>query len=347
MDLSLIVANWRRIVAMAHGAQTAAVVKANAYGLGADQCGRALAKAGCRRFYVAWECEGVALRQALGPDVEIAVFHGPRTSRLHEFLSHGLSPVINSLDQARIWIAASDAPYALHLDTGMSRLGVQASDWASAANLLRDHPPSLLLSHLACPDEPLNPFNNHQRTRFLEGASLWPGVPRSLSATAGVLLGPEFSFDEVRPGIGIFGGGPTAPDGTRPAAAVRLLAHILQLRTIVAGGSVGYGATWRADGERKLATVGLGYADGFLRAASNRGYGVVKGVRVPIVGRVSMDLIVLDVTNANAGLGDAVELFGPNIDLAAQADAMGTIDYELLTRIGDRVTRIYHHGGAS
>ncbi len=338
------VANWRMLAALAPGAAASAVVKADAYGLGAAQAARALAAAGCRRFYVAWPQEAVALRQTLGAGYEIVVLNGFAGSGAGLFAKHDLQPVLNSMQDMRDWIAlGSGRPQAaLHLDTGMNRLGLSANDWAAAADAMREAQPARILSHLACADEPGgHPMNTLQLGRFREGASLWPGVARCLSATAGVYLGPDYAFEEIRPGIGLYGGGPAPPAGRRLETVLTLRTPVLQVREIGAGDTAGYGATWSADRPMRIATIGIGYADGFLRAASNRGYARVQGEKRPVLGRVSMDLVVIDATGLSVNQGDPVELLGASMSLEDQAAAMSTIDYELLTRIGARVRRIY------
>jgi alanine racemase len=343
IDLSALVANWRMLGRRAAPAEAAAVVKADAYGLGAAPVAQVLAKAGCRRFYVAWPHEGVELRKALGAGPGIAIFHGPAPDNVALFAQAQLEPVLNSLDQVRLWIAAGAAPAALHVDTGMSRLGVAEADWRAAATAWPA--PTLLVSHLACADEPDGgPKNQSQLEAFGRASTFWPSARRSLAATAGVYLGPRYAMDEIRPGIGLYGGGPIPATGEAPLPVVTLTAPILQLREIGPGETIGYGATFTAKQRHTLATVGIGYADGFLRAASNRGYGVVRGARRPSLGRVSMDLTILDVTGVSAAVGDEVELMGVNLPLREQAQAMCTIDYELLTRLGHRIRRTYVGG---
>ena len=347
IDIGAVVENWRMFSRRAAPGKAAAVVKADSYGLGAARIAPALARAGCTRFYVAWAREGIELRKAVGANVEIAVFHGPASDTVEEFVAFNLEPVLNSLEQIDIWRGRTNMQraYSLHVDTGMNRLGVSKSDWAEAA---RQAPsPHYLLSHLARADEQ-HAMNASQLEQFGKAASLWPQTPhkppRSLSATGGAYLGPTFTLDEVRPGIGLYGGGPVPSEGPAPRTVVTLTTPILQVRRVGRGETVGYGSTWASDGDRTLATVGLGYADGFLRAASNRGNAVVGGVRRPIVGRVSMDLIVVDVTGTNTKPGDEIEFLGPNMPLTEVASAMGTIDYELLTRIGSRVERTWSGG---
>lgn len=345
IDLSSIVDNWRMFSRRAAPGRAAAVVKADAYGLGAAQVAKALAKAGCTRFYVAWPKEGADLRKALGAGPDIVVFNGPAPQTLKVFVEHDLEPVLNSIEQIRLWRhtpGLMNAQHSLHVDTGMNRLGLSPADWLDAAPLAPR--PHRLISHLACAEEPGNAMNEQQLALFERASSLWSASPRSLAASAGAYLGAAYTLDEVRAGIGLYGGGPAPADGEAPKCVVTLTAPILQVRGVKAGAASGYGATWTANGDRTLATVGLGYADGFLRAASNRGMAVVHGERRPIVGRVSMDLIVVDVTGTIARPGDDIEFLGPNMPLAEVARSMGTIDYELLTRLGSRVERVWSGG---
>ena len=343
IDLDAIIANWRMFQRRVEPAHACAVVKANAYGLGADTVGPALAKAGCSRFYVAWPSEGGALRRAIGPIPEITVFHGPTPDTMNIFQLYNLTPVLNSLDQIDLWLTGNSAPRpaALHIDVGMSRLGLSEANWAAAAKMLPK--PARLISHLSCGDED-SPNNAAQLETFERATKLWPGVPRSLSATGGSYLGKPYYFEEVRPGIGLYGGGPKPAEGSAPHTVLTLTAPILQVRDIKAGTPVGYGGTWTAKADTTLATVGLGYADGFLRSASNTGMAFVAGQKRPIVGRVSMDLIIVDVTGLSVSPGDEIEFVGPNMPIGEVAGAMHTIDYEILTRLGSRFERTYTGG---
>jgi len=343
INVAAAVANWRMLASVARGASAAAVVKADGYGLGAAQIAGALARAGCRRFYVAWPQEGAALRKTLGAGPEIAVLNGFAGGGAAPFRDHDLQPVLNSMQDLKDWIAlGADRPRAaLHLDTGMNRLGLSGGDWSDAAELTRSSPPGMILSHLACADEPAHPLNTRQLDRIREGAALWAGTPRSFAATAGIYLGADYAMEEVRCGIGLYGGGPAPPPGYALSTVLTLTTPVLQVRSIGAGETVGYGATFTSASPLQTATIGIGYADGFLRAASNRGYAVVQGEKRPILGRVSMDLVVLDVTGLNVSQGDPVELAGPAAPIGELATAMSTIDYELLTRIGSRVRRVY------
>jgi alanine racemase len=282
IDLGAVVENWRMLARRVAPARTAAVVKANAYGLGAARIATALAEAGARRFYVAWPQEGAALRATLGPDVEIAVFHGADKETLPLFKEADLQPVINTASMLALWLLqARGRSYALHVDTGMNRLGLSESEWAAAKKITSAQPPAVVLSHLARADEPDDAMNDRQLQRFWRAAMLWPGAVFSLSATAGIYLGDRFHFNEVRPGIGLYGGGPVPVEGEGVKRVIRLTAPILQTRQIEAGESVGYGGAWRALTPTRLAVVGIGYADGFLRSASSKGHAVVSGEICP------------------------------------------------------------------
>lgn len=340
IDLNALKSNWLSLAKQSSPARAAAVVKANGYGLGASEIAGALAEAGARRFYVAWPHEGAQLRTSLGAEPEIAVFHGPSKSSLALFAEANLQPVINSVEQLGLWRSfAPDMPYALQIDTGMNRLGIASTRWAEVSETAT--PPNYILSHLACADEPGHPLNDLQRSRFEEAALLWPSAKRSLSATAGIYLGAKYRFDEVRPGIGVFGGGPAAHGAPELKTVLRLLASIVQVRDIAAGQAIGYGASWISASPTRVAIVGVGYADGFLRSASGRGLVSIGGNLCPVVGRVSMDLIAVDVADLRVSEGDKVELLGEAVSLTEQSKRMSTIDYELLTRLGPRAVRIY------
>jgi len=346
IDLQTLQANYTAISRLASGAETAAVVKADAYGLGMRQVARALTQVGCETFFVAHSAEGLALRRVLGPHPTIMVLNGPDEEDLRAILSADLTPVINSLDQLSRWLAVApdgERKLVLHLDTGMARLGLQSVDMGEARELIGAGPVAMVMSHLACPDAPSNPMNARQLAVFRDLAKLFPGAAKSLSATAGAYLGPAFCFDMLRPGIGLYGGGPPPPATVTIAPVVTLRAPILSIMHAQAGDTCGYGATWTSDRPRRLATLAIGYADGYLRTLSNRGFGILNGVRCPLVGRVSMDLISLDVSAAqdDAIPGAMIELIGPHAPLEEVAERAGTIGYELLTRLGPRIARRY------
>jgi alanine racemase len=339
VDLDAIVGNWRAVRSrLASGCRAAAVLKADGYGLGAIPIAQALHRAGCTRFFIATMEEGIALRPAV-PEAEILVLNGVVPDEVALFRAHRLIPMLNSLRQLAAWGDAG--PCALHIDTGMSRLGVtleEARGLTAPAGLL------LISSHLACADEPDQPMNRRQLAEFAALRPLFPGVEASLAASSGIFLGPEWHADWVRPGAALYGVNPIRGLPNPMAQVVRLEAKILQIREIDQGGTVGYGATHRAGGKSLLATVGVGYADGLMRCLSNRGHGYVGETRVPLVGRISMDLTVFDVTaipKSQLGEGAAIELIGHSNTVDDLAEAAGTIGYEILTSLGPRLNRRY------
>lgn len=328
VDLGAVARNWRRLCGL-HGAEVAAVVKADAYGLGAEAVAPALARAGCRTFFVAQAAEGAALRRALGAGPTVAVLNGCTPE---EAAGHALTPVLNSLAD----LAAHGGRGMLHLDTGMARLGLPPAEWGEAAALWS---PPWAMSHLVASEEAENPVNEAQRRRFAEGAALFPRARRSLANSSGIFLGEGFRTDLARPGAALWGLNPTPGQPNPMERVVRLAAPILQIRDVPAGATVGYGGAWVAPRPSRIATVAIGYADGLPRAFGQRGWGEVAVVRVPVAGRVSMDLTTFDVTDApGAKPGALVELPEPDII----AEAAGTIGYEVLTRLGRRFER--RHG---
>jgi alanine racemase len=348
IDLAAVAANWRLLSRCAAPAECAAVVKADAYGLGAHRVAPALAAAGCRRFFVATLDEGIALRAALGPCCEIAVFNGPCAGTEAEFVAHDLVPVLNDSAQIALWRAVCAAhgggAAMLHVDTGMARLGLPLRDFAGQAAALRALPWRALLSHLACAAEPLHPLNEAQRRRFLAARAALPGPPASLAASSGIFLGRAFHGDFVRPGAALYGVNPQPGSANPMRPVVRLEARILQVREVDKGQSVGYGAAWTALAPARLATVAVGYADGWPRSFGRRGSGRLGGVRVPLAGRISMDLMVFDVTAADPALarpGGFITLLDEEYGVDAAAAAAGTIGYELLTALGRRYHRAY------
>ena len=328
---------------------TAAVVKADAYGLGLAGVVPALLACGCDSFFVARLEEGVALR-ARAPSARIFVLDGATGDSVSALNAHALIPVLGSLAQIAAWrTQANGAPAALHVDTGMNRLGLPLAELPQAARQLEGITVALVMSHLACSDDPYNPMNARQLARFKDALARLPPAPASLAASGGVFLGKEYHFDLVRPGIGLYGGHPQPDAALNPMpnpmqCAVQLTGTVLQVRTIAEGDCVGYGATFSAKRPTTIAAVALGYADGVLRAASNRASAVIGGQRAPLVGRVSMDLITLDVSGIDGvAVGDEAELFGPALPVDEAAAAWGTISYELLTGLSRRVPRIYMH----
>ncbi|MCC6471930.1 MAG: alanine racemase [Alphaproteobacteria bacterium] len=363
IDLDAVRANWRLLGERTRPAPCAAVLKANAYGLGAARVGPALARAGCRQFFVAQLAEGVALRQALRDktaNTSIFVLNGVMESERLSFEAHGLVPCLNDLGQVDRWAQFArrlerKLPAALQVDTGMNRLGLPAAELdrlAGEPERLAGIDLRLVMSHLACADEPDHPLNRRQLDRFRTAAARLPAARASLAASSGIFLGPDFHFDLARPGVALYGANPTPWTANPMTQVVRLQGKILQVRSVDRGETVGYGASHRFIRPRRIATVGVGYADGFLRAASDRGGAVLGGVAAPIVGRVSMDLITLDVSDAPEELarpGVLVDLIGGDgsgrgrslEDVAADA---GTIPYEILTALGQRYERRYLGG---
>jgi alanine racemase len=357
VDLDAVAANYRLLAARAAGAVVAGVMKADAYGLGMDRVAPALVRAGCRVFFTAHLDEGVRLRGIVPADCTIHVLHGPPPGTAADFVAHRLIPVLNDPGQMREWSAlcarlGRRLAAAVQVDSGMSRMGLSPADLAALGDprdWLTPFEPVLLMSHLACADVPDHPMNARQRERFDAIRAAFPAIRASLANSSAVFLGADFHYDLVRPGAALYGIDPQPghPDTGRAnplRQAVSLDARIVQVRTIAAGDAVGYGARYVADGPRRIATIGVGYADGWLRTLSGRGFAYVDGVRVPIAGTVSMDSITLDVTGipeARLAPGMTVELLGPNQHVDAVAAEAGTIGYEVLTRLGGRFERIY------
>ncbi|MEM0922905.1 MAG: alanine racemase [Pseudomonadota bacterium] len=338
VDLSSIAANWRALDALTPPeCETAAVVKADAYGCGLARVGRALKAEGCRSFFVATPEEGARLRQALGAAPQIYILAGYATEEEAGFRTHNLRPVLNAPEQLSAWLSGPAGPAILQLDTGMNRLGMEPAELAAIGEL----PPQIthLMSHLACADEPEHPQNAAQLLAF-QAMTEGRQTGRTLSATAGILLGSDYHFEMIRPGIGLYGGLPFSQG--RHAVAVEV--PILQIRDIEAGESVGYGAQYIAPRDGRIATLAAGYADGLIRQMGNSGQaaGVIHNRPVPFAGRVSMDLVTLDITDVpEAGPGDMVELIGPNQSIDAIAAMTGTIGHEILTSLGHRYRRVY------
>lgn len=355
--LGAIVSNYRFCQRRAGPAAAAAVVKADAYGLGASEVSRALSNAGCDTFFVARVEEGVNLRPVV-PQARIFVLDGAPADSVPALITHRLTPVLNSLPQIAAWQAAAKETRtaldcAIHIDTGMNRLGlpgddlsILAAEWNKRLGALRA---VLLMSHLACADDVGSKMNGAQLDRFRTALAMLPPTPASLASSGGVLLGKDYAFDLVRPGIGLYGGNvQDTPTNPFSVAAV-LVGRILQLRRVDRGEAVGYGATFQAKRPTLLATVALGYADGLMRAIGNRGQAAIEGNRAPIVGRISMDLTTLDVTDVPRDLlssDTVVEFLGDTISLEDAARAGDTAAYEILTAISPRVPRSYSESAA-
>ena len=335
INLGAICANWQALDALSGGTcETAAVIKADAYGLGAKQVGPALARAGARTFFVATAEEGAALRMAVGSDPRIFVFSGHMSGDTALLSQARLIPLLNDAAQcARHHTALPDHPYGIQLDTGMSRLGVAQQDWPDVQASQGGTRPALIMSHLACADEPDHEMNARQLARF---RAMTDGIqtPRSLGATGGILLGPQYHFDLTRPGVGLYGGKPFA----QAQSVVQLDLPVVQTRRIAKGASVGYANSWIAPRPSRIATVASGYADGILRSLSDKLTLWHGQIAVPVVGRVSMDLLTADVTDLNE-LPEMLTLLGPKQGVDELATCAGTIGYEILTSLGPRYAR--------
>ncbi|WP_323041288.1 alanine racemase [Gemmobacter sp.] len=340
IDLDAICANWRAMDrATAASVQTAAVVKADAYGLGAARVARALAQAGARRFFVAATEEGAALRQILGPGPEISVLSGHMAGDTDMIGDLDLVPMLNSLDQiTRHLETLPGRPFGIQLDTGMNRLGMEPDDWAAVAGIVLEARPQLLMSHLACSDMPDADLNLQQLDTF-RALTDGLGIARSLSATGGILLGPDYHFDLTRPGIGLYGGDPFA----QAQKVVTLSLPIIQTRMVEAGEYVGYAMGWQATAPTHVATLAAGYADGLPRALSGKATVWAGDIPCPVLGRVSMDMIAADISHL-AEVPDALDILGPQQGVDDLAAIAGTIGYEILTSLGARYARRYVSG---
>ena len=361
VDLDAICANWRKLEKTAVPAECAAVIKADAYGCGLDPVARALALAGCKTFFVATLDEARAARAAL-PSAALYVLGGFVQNTGEAYAKIDAKPVMGDLNELAEWDvfcrrSGWTGGAAIHIDTGMNRLGltrVEAQGLIPRINA-GDHGITLVMSHLACAESLNHPLNARQLASFREIAGVFSGVPASLSNSSGIFLGAPFQFDLVRPGAALYGVNPT-PEADNPMqAVVELKARVMQIRDIERGESVGYGGTWTARRPTRLAIVSAGYADGYLRAGSSndgtRGADVmVAGKRCPVAGRISMDLLAVDVTDIEKNAvrrGHMVTLIGDGITVDELAHHFGTIGYEVLTSLGPRYARVYKGGSTT
>lgn len=341
VDLDALAANYATIRAQATGAEVAAMLKANAYGLGGSHVAARLWAAGARSFFTAGVGGAEALRGLLGPKADVYVLDGCRDHDASRLIAAGLIPVLNSLEQVEAWKAGGGARHlaALHVDTGMNRLGLRPEEAETVAG--SDLPVSLVMSHLACGDVENHPMNRRQLEAFSAVRPLFPNARASLANSGGVFHGPDYAFDMVRPGVALYGGGPWGRPDPRIAAVGTLEAEILQVRDLPPGETIGYAASFTAKAPLRIATVGVGYADGVLRSHQPNGKVWFDGALRPMLGRISMDTLAVDMTGcAAAKAGRFVELFGPNRNVDEAAADAGTIAYELLTSVGTRVERI-------
>jgi len=349
VDLEAVTANWLLLAGRAAGAECAAVVKADAYGLGAAEVATALQDAGCRTFFVAHLEEGLSLRRTLGSGSRIFVLNGTPPDTQEEFGQAALTPVVGTINELQAWrkhaaTKRGPIPVALQLDTGMSRLGLSPSDVSGIAadtTLLRGIHIELVMSHLACADEPGHSANESQRSRFQRLRRMLPQAPASIANSSGTFLGEGFHFSMIRPGAALYGINPTPYQANPMCQVVKLAARVLQVRQARAGTGIGYGHAARARRRSTLATIALGYADGWPRQASGAAY--YRGQRLPFIGRVSMDSIILDVTGCSnpPREGDLVEFICPSQTVDEIGRLAGSIGYEVLTRLGRRFHRRY------
>lgn len=356
INLDAIASNWRALSDRVRPARCGAVVKADAYGLGAARVIPALADAGCSVFFVATPGEAEAAR-ALLPKADLYALDSLAGDRGETFARLGVTPVLSTLDDVARWSALARArraelPAALHIDTGLNRLGLPARDvrrLASEVELRDGLALRLVMSHLASADNPADAKNREQLLAFETLTALFPGVPRSLAASDGLMLGPAYHFDLVRPGYALYGGQASQSNPAPVRAAVTVMARILAINDVPRGETVGYSATWRAMRPSRVATIAAGYADGVPRSASAPdgrpgGYVMIGDTLAPIVGRVSMDLITVDVTDVPAGIaraGEFAKLIGDGLSIEDAGYSAGTIGYEILTRLGQRFQRVY------
>ncbi len=359
IDLGRLAANWSALARSAPGAETAAVIKADAYGIGIGPAARALAAAGCRTFFVALPEEGIRARVA-APNAVIYVLDGLIEGSSRTLADANLRPVLGSWAEIEEWAAfketGAQTGCAIHVDTGMNRLGLslhEALELAQRPDLLRRISPDLLMSHLVASEEKTNPVNLRQLALFNEIRANFPNVPGSLANSAGIMRGPEYHFDLVRPGIALYGAAP-GPDSFGPTQpVVTAEARVLLVREADEGETVGYGGAHRLIRSSRVAILGAGYADGYHRR-SNAGaphagaHVLIRGKPAPLLGRVSMDLIAVDVTDIRAASrGDWAELFGRHLPVDQVAAFAGTVGYELLTGLGRRYERTYVGGDAT
>lgn len=348
IDLAAIAKNYQILQQKAGRAEVASVVKANAYGLGIEQVAKALEKAGSKSFFVANLDEGIELRSIL-PKSSIYIFHGVRKDQEEIFVRNSLIPVLNDLYQIKLWndYAAKHSKKLaaiIHIDTGMNRLGLQIKDIdkISRNNIELKY----VMSHLARSSED-SAMNKQQLEKFIGARRNFVGVPATLANSSGIFLGTDYCCDMARTGIALYGSNPIPKDKNPMQNVVTLKTKILQIRQVDSATTVGYGATKEVDAGSRLATIPVGYADGYLRSLSNKGSAYVEGIEAPIVGRVSMDLIVVDITQApeqKIKVGTEIELIGRHVPVDLVAKNAGTIGYEILTSLGMRYKREYKNG---
>ena len=356
IDLAALQSNWKALAAEAQAhspaTETGAAIKGEAYGLGMEQAAKALWAAGCRSFFVARPFEGQQLRAIL-PEALIFVLDGLYAGQADYYLAHELYPALISLDEAKDWAAnGKGKPCAVHVDTGINRMGMTAEEFTSVVAMKDQLRIVMVMSHLACSDEPAHPLNAKQRDLFAKYRAMLPDVPASFANSSGIYLGDGYMYDLVRPGVALYGGNPLPGHSNPMKPVVTLQLKIMQTRIVKKGDTIGYSATWTAPRDSRIALLGAGYRDGIPRKLSwsadkPAAQVYVGGRRIDVVGRVSMDMMAIDVTElpeAATPRGTLVEIFGPNIPVDEAAGYAGTISYELLTHLGNRYHRRYIDG---
>jgi alanine racemase len=347
IDLNALAANWLALDAR-HAGATAGVVKANAYGLGAKYVAPKLFAAGCRHFFVAHLSEALAIRNFV-PGAMLAVLNGLLPGEATEYSKHEILPVLGSLAEIALWRNEAarlerPLPALLHFDTGISRLGIPQAEFAALRDdrsLLDGIAVQFLMTHLVSAEIPDDPINQLQLARFAAIRAAFPGVPASIANSSGMFLGPEFGLNLTRPGAALYGINPKPGSPNPMRQVVQLRARIMQVQNLAPGGTVGYNGIWTAQRPSRIAVLSVGYADGYLRSLSNSGSAMFNGSRIPLVGRVSMDLTTFDITDTPAQAGDTLDLIGPGHDADALAKEAGTNGYEILTSLGRRYQRRY------
>ncbi|CAN5896235.1 alanine racemase [soil metagenome] len=352
IDLHALRQNYRTLRQRLGAAQCGAAVKADAYGLGAVRVSQTLVDEGCKHLFVAHLEEAIALRPHIPESVAIYVMHGSPVGYEAEFIEHRCVPILNSVDQILAWRELAQSrqmalPAIIQLDTGMSRMGLSGKEvqaWLADPGFIRGIDLQYLMSHLACAEDQQHPMNQQQLQAFRALRGLLPSCGASLANSSGIFLGAEFHFDLARPGAALYGVAPVAGMVNPMQAVAHLQGRIIQTREIAAGAGVGYGLTWRSTETSRIATVAVGYADGWLRSLSNRGVAHIAGIAAPMVGNVSMDTITLDVSRIpveQLGPGTLVDLISANNTVDQVAGRAGTIGYEILTSLGLRYQRQY------
>lgn len=352
IDLNALRNNYRLLRSKLGTASCGAAVKADGYGLGAIRISQALFEEGCRHFFVAHLNEAIALRPHILESAAIYVMHGSPVGYEAEFIEHRCVPVLNSAQQILAWRKLAESkqlalPAIIQLDTGMSRMGLSDKEvqaWLANPDFIQGIQLQYLMSHLACAEDQQHPMNQLQLQRFNALRTQLPNCAASLANSSGIFLGHDFHFDLARPGAALYGVAPVAGQANPMQAVAHLQGCIIQTREIAAGTGVGYGLTWRSTAPGRIATVAVGYADGWLRSLSNRGVAHINGLAAPMVGNVSMDTITLDVSNiplAQLYPGALVDLISASNTVDQVAQCAATIGYEILTSLGTRYQRHY------